>query len=202
MTLEAGDILSIILEYSYPGASQALNIFNSVFSGNPATDDEALDALEDWATDEWGVNWSSLADDQTVLDTLKVQVVDSAGVVIRDVGSRLLNIEGDAISGSVSPAAVAGYIQADTVLPRVMGRKYVPGIDENQIDQGLFGVGAAVTLVMLLADYIVDVDMVSGGKLSAGVISVSKPGFQTFQGSGNVETVPAYQRRRKEGVGS
>ena len=202
MTLEAGDILSIILEYSYPGASQALNIFNSVFSGNPATDDEALDALEDWATNEWGVNWSSLADDQTILDSLKVQVVDSAGVVIRDVGSRLLNIEGDAISGSVSPAAVAGYIQADTVLPRVMGRKYVPGIDENQIDQGLFGVGAAVTLVALLADYIADVDMVSGGKLSAGVISVSKPGFQTFQGSGNVETVPAYQRRRKEGVGS
>jgi len=202
MTLEAGDILSIVLEYAYPGASQALNIFNSVFSGTDGEDEDVLDALETWATDEWGVEWADLADDQSTLSTMVVQVVDSTGLVIRDLGSRLLDIDGQAVAGSVTAAATSGYIQADTILPRVMGRKYVPGIDENQIDQGIFTVGGATNLVQLLAAYIADVDIISGGKLSAGVISKSKPGFQTFQGSGNVETVPAYQRRRKQGVGS
>lgn len=200
--ISEGDIIKVILNYIYPGASEALNIFYWVYGGLDKEDAQVLDDLEEFYTDQWGAEWSDLADDNSELENMVVQVVGPDGAVLRDIGLVPLNISGDLIAGSVSPAAVAGYIQGDTAVPRVMGRKYVPAIREESLNQGEFDAAGLVTLGLMLLDYVTRLDPTSGGSFFPGVVSAKEGDFVPFQTSGLIESIPAYQRRRKRGVGT
>lgn len=201
MTIEAGDILKIVLEYVYPGAGTALNIFHYVFAGGDQEDDDILQAVEDFFTNDWGVSWQDLAAGDTEMDFFTVQTVDSAGLVIRDVGSRLLNISGG-LMGTVSPAANSSYMQANTSSPQVRGSKYVPGLAEDATAAGILEATAVVALTQMLADYVSQINLSPGDNLFPGVISTRLAGFTIFAGNGLINSIPAYQRRRKIGVGS
>lgn len=200
--ISEGDILKVVLDYFYPGASTALNVFHFVFGGVDKEEEDVLTDLVEWATNEWANHWEDLADDNTILESIAIQEVNNTGLVLRDIGTAVLNIPGTSVGGSVSPAAVAGYLQGDTVTPGVMGRKYVPGIEEAAISQGLFNATAVVTLGLLLLGYITPFNATLGGTYFPAVISKKLLDVALLQVSGLIETVPAYQRRRKVGVGS
>ena len=202
MTINEGDIIKTVLEYVVPGSSQALNVFHWVYGGIEKEDTLVVSDLVEWATDDWGDDWAALADNNTQLSNMILQQVDNVGLVLRDIGSAFLNIDGAAVSGSVMPAANSAYIQADTATPGVQGRKYIPGATEEQVEQGIFGPGAIVTMGFLLLDWITTFTPTSGGSYFPGVISSKLLDFELFQASGLIEDVPAYQRRRKPGVGS
>lgn len=201
MTIEAGDILKIVLEYVYPGAGTALNIFHYVYAGGDEEDEDILDAIEAFFTAEWGVSWQDLAAGDTEMDFFTAQTVDSAGLVIRDVGSRLLNIAGG-LQGTVSPAANSSYMQANTSSPQVRGSKYIPGLAEDATAAGILEATAVVALTQMLADYVSQINLGPGNNLFPGVISSRLAGFTIFAGNGLINSIPAYQRRRKIGVGS
>jgi hypothetical protein len=126
--------------------------------------------------------------------------MSTAGLVLRNIGGGIIAVNGDVIE-DVTPAAVSGYLMGYTAVPKARGSKYVPGIAETQINEGEFTAPALVKLATLLAIYLADVSLGSGASLEMGVLSKALGAFVSFTGSGLVESLPAYQRRRKQGVG-
>jgi len=200
MTVSEGDLLRATLRYTYPAAGIALNIFEWTYGGIDREDVDFLADFGEWAND-WSGRWNDLAAVDSELDAMDVVAIDNTGQVIRDLGTFLLNVSGTEI-GTVSPAAVSGYLLANTAIPQVRGSKYVPAMAESAIDGGEFDAAAIVDLVLLLATYVTPFVLDGGGTVFPGVLSSKTAAFELFTGLGGVETLPAYQRRRKEGVGT
>lgn len=201
MTVANLSIIKTVLRYTVPGASECLNVFTHRYQGSDVPDSDILDAIEDWATNEWGDIWANLATGGTTLQDAHVTVESLAGEVLQDLGYIALAIAG-VTSGEVMPAAVALYLQLNTSTPGVYGRKYVPGIDEGFIDDGIFNSGGLVNAALLLLNYIQGLPVAGGGTMYSGVNSTKAGAFKSFQAGGLFSAIPAYQRRRKEGVGS
>ena len=201
MTVQTNDIIKTVVDYFYPGAGTALNIFYHKLFDAPQTDTDVLDALETFFDTEWGELWDEIASDQATLGNISAQIVSPTGVVLRDLGSRVINRVGTEVS-QVMPAAVSGYMQAYTQTPQIRGSKYVPGIAETAVDNGQFNATATTNLVALLTQYLDNVLVTAGNNLVPGVLSDKVGDFVAFTDSGSINTIPAYQRRRKEGVGS
>jgi len=200
MTVEAGDILKIVLEYVYPGAGTALNIFHYFYGGEAVEDTDIMDVIEAFFDVEWGGKWEDLAPSTAEIDNLQVVIVDNSGTTIRDLGFRLINHAGN-IGADVTPAANSAYLQGNTIVPQVRGSKYVPALSENAITAGILNAGAVATLLLLLGDYLQDLVVTPGNVLRPGVLSSREGGFLGFETGGVFSDIPAYQRRRKVGVG-
>lgn len=200
MTVTAGDIVKMVLEYAYPGAGTALNIFHFFYGGEDVEDADLMDVMEVFFRDEWGDHWAGLAPTNSSIDQVEGLVVDNAGLTIRDIGSRQIDKDGD-LASDVNAAAVSGYLQGNTIVPQVRGSKYIPGLAEESIAGGVFTVTALVDLLLLLGDYLIDIEIVPGSSLRPGVLSSKEGGFLSFESGGGLTDVPAYQRRRKIGVG-
>lgn len=195
-----GEIIRIDVEYSAPAASQILNVFHWIIDvGNPA-DGTVVNHMEDWVTNEWGPDWQAIASVQATLDSVVVNVVNPDGTIARNLGSRVIGLAGLS-GGEVSPAAVSGYMQLDTLLPRTKGKKYVPCISETKIDAGELNASAIADMVLLLAEYVTTY-VVGASEYKPGVLRTGGAGFEGFRIGGLVESTPAYQRRRKRGVGA
>lgn len=201
MTIETGDIVKVVLDYLYPGAGTALNIFYYKLFDAPQTDQDVIDALVDWATNQWGDHWQDMAPTNATLNNIALYVVSELGEVLRDLGTTNLNISGTQ-TGEVSPAAVSAFLQAYTTVPQVRGSKYVPGIAEGRVVNGSFDASALAVLAFLLIDYLDNVLVTAGNNLVPGVLSKKILDFKAFTDSGLIQTLPAYQRRRKDGVGT
>jgi hypothetical protein len=93
-------------------------------------------------------------------------------------------------------------MQADTAFPRTKGRKYVPGIPEGQVVDGLIIAGQLVNLALLLAEYVGVIPAGVTAVLTPGVISRVTETFRPFLAAGSITDIPAYQRRRKPNVGA
>jgi hypothetical protein len=98
---------------------------------------------------------------------------------------------------------VAALITWNTYVSKVQGKKYFPGMSEGSQTAGLW----IATVLSHLAS--VAVEWISGfngltdsdSHWYPGVWSLKTLSFQSFGTSGQIPDVPAYQRRRKAGVG-
>lgn len=201
MTVSEGDIIKLVLDYTYPGAGTALSIFNYVYGGIDRDDAEFMDdILDDFGT-PFAALWALVGGDNATLDNVAGFVVDTAGNVLLDLGERVIDEQGT-VGGTAMPAAVSGYLQAYTAVPRVLGKKYLPAIGENAVVNGEFDAPALATLISVLGFYYSPQVLTGGGTIFPGVLSSKVGDFQQFLESGLVQSLPAYQRRRKQGVGS
>ena len=198
---DVNDIIRATLVYNSPGASEQNNVFYWVLGNAPIDNDDLLDALANWALTVWGPQWAQLAADVSTLVSVLVDIMNADGTVKENVGAELIGLDGDN-SFDVTAAAVSGYLLAQTDNPKIRGSKYVPGISETQITNGVFTVSALAELALLLGIYLANIDLAGGGKLFPGVLSRTLLTHVTFNQSGLINDIPAYQRRRKEGVGS
>lgn len=99
------------------------------------------------------------------------------------------------------PAGVAGLITLPTARLKTRGRKFLPGLTEGDTDNGVFNVtffNEMVTFASHLTNTFIGVE--SGDPYAFGVVDSSQV-FWPFV-SAIVSNIPAYQRRRKQGVGS
>lgn len=199
--ISQGTILKLVLDYIYPGAGTALNILHYVFSGADAEDQDVLDAIEDWALTEWGDHWKELAGDTAEFNSIEVQEVDQTGEILRNVGNIVINLSGVAATGPL-PAANSVYLLAYTGVPQVRGAKYVPAIAEEAVQDGSWTLNALAEIAFLLLAYLGRINVGVGQNLDGGVLSEREAGFKAFTGQGQFAGLPAYQRRRKDGVGS
>jgi len=200
MTITNGDVVKLTLEYLYPGAGTALNVFHYAYLGADIDDSEAVAALLDWAETEWGPTWAGLASSTATLANAVFEVVNVAGEVLANLGTEVIDIVGTN-GGDVEAAAVSGYISANTATPGVRGCKYVPGMASASIDDGTFVAGSAAQLVLLLLDYMETVNVSAGNNFFPVVRSTKLAGFPRLVTAGAINLLPAYQRRRKQGVG-
>jgi len=199
---DVGDIIRLVVEYSIPGASTVLNVFHwLIVDGSPDSPD-IIDDFEDWVTNVWGPDWTDLAASVASIIGLALDIVDTEGHVLENIGAETLAIAGG-VGGEIGVAAASAFMKADTALPKTRGTKYIPGLGEGNLTDGILTVETLGDVALLFLDYIsLYIGAVSGARYSPGVVSRTLTQFVDFEGGGYFTDVPAYQRRRKPGVGS
>lgn len=106
-------------------------------------------------------------------------------------------------AGDPLPSGVAALITLPTLAGRTRGRKFFPGFTEASTSGGRFTAGTLTGLGLAAAILLTTVGPVSGQVgLNYVVVSEGVGSFlHRYPISANVNAIPAYQRRRKEGVG-
>lgn len=104
-------------------------------------------------------------------------------------------------TGEMMPHGVAGLLRAYTVHPRVIGRKYLPGLGEGVAADGVFDAEALAAMAAFAALWATTIELSTGNELWAGVWSTVFTAVTLMSGVMVVPVHPGYQRRRRPGVG-
>jgi len=112
------------------------------------SDTAVLDAIDDWIDNNWAPTWDNFSDSSCILFLNEVDVVNGDGTVARNIGEEIQSHPG-AAAGEAASAAVSGFIQASTERAKSLGRKYIPGLSETFIADGV--VTPAVPIKMLIS---------------------------------------------------
>jgi hypothetical protein len=157
--------------------------------------------LSDWVEDVWHPEWSDSAANIAKIIGLAASIINADGTVDREIGDTSFDLAGD-VATLGEPAAVAPFMYAPTNRAKTRGRKFIPGWADGRMENGVVNATGLADLTSLAALYIDTLtDLVSGAVLIPGVVSTVTVDFHPFIGSASVTNVPAYQRRRKPGVG-
>ena len=198
---EIGEIFRATFNYVVPNSSAAQNVFHWVLQTAPIEDFKIFDSIASWGENDWGDPWAEIASDLSSLESIKVDVVNVDGTIVRAVGLALIGLDGTGAGGSVS-AAVSAYMLLKTIRPKVRGSKYVAGVADARVDSGELDAPAIAQMAFLLIEYGSDILIEGAAVIVPGVPSRSLVEFVEFLDTGLLETIPAYQRRRKPNVGS
>ena len=106
--------------------------------------------------------------------------------------------------GDPLPSGVAALITAYTYQSKTQGKKYFPGMSELAQTAGLWVAGVLAALANSGLAWISGFDSIADptSHWYPGVWSLKSLDFQSFSPVTIVRDVPAYQRRRKQGVGT
>lgn len=202
MAITVGDILRVVVTYAWLDGNLNMNVFNALVGGSGGPYDEA-DIVDDalaWATAMFSEVVSSMSD-QMDGSQVQVYVYDSIDDDWDEVGSDAW-VSAPAHSDDQLPRGVAFLINARTDDPDVQGKKYLGGMTEAGVTAGLI---IAATLIQM--DGFADewtlpfVGGTSGADWIPGVWSVKNSELAPLTGTFVIPAIPAYQRRRKRGVG-
>lgn len=196
----SGEIVRLAMHYTQPNAGDCMNVFHFRLSGTVPIDETLFSALIDFADTAWGDIWKTAAASAALLSHIDADIVNTDGTVDRNLGGEIINKAGT-VGGEVTSAAVSGYLLAYTPIPKARGSKYVPGMSEVGVSSGAFTSGVQTVLLSLLGLYISQYAAPGGLKLNPGLLSLVLNEFIDFNATGAIDTLPAYQRRRKAGVG-
>jgi len=199
----ASEIFRTTITYTIPNASAAQNVFWFSLANADALDSDVGDAIDGWIQGDFAPTWSNLASENCELVSHLVQCVNDDGSIKRDIGVYAVG-EGGAIGGESESAAVSGFFFAPTSAPKVRGRKFIPGLSPGLIVNGALDL-TGLSLLAALADLYLDTIPTLGGTgatLIPGVLSTAVNLFRYFGDTVLATDIPAYQRRRKPGVGS
>lgn len=202
MGIEPNDIVKVVLDYNMLNTSAVQNAFHFVCVDGNADNADVLDDWMDWATTVWHAEWAPFASPDCAITQVGVDRVDLEGHVLENFGNASLSLPGTGTGGTVS-SEFSGLMHAATSFPKSRGMKYVPGadqdgVDENEIKSVLLGFLAQLA-VAWLSDY---VGAVSSARFVAGVPSEVNAQFLPFTGSAVVSEIPANQRRRRRNRGA
>jgi len=103
------------------------------------------------------------------------------------------------------PSGVAALVTAYTAISKVVGKKYFVGLSEAAQTAGLWVTGVLAAMLQSGIEWIspfLSSDTPPGSAWNPGVWSLKQAGFVTFATALSTRDVPAYQRRRKAGVGT
>lgn len=198
---EVGDIVRVNIHHTLPNTSEAQNVFYWQIGGQSIDDEDMLDDILSWVTTFWASAWRDIAAPSASMDYFEADLVNVNGTVQQNLGVRQINIAGDA-PGTTIAAAVSGYLMASTLLPKGRGSKYIPGLAETSTSEGEWSPATVLELGQMLLAYLATINATGGTQLVPGISSRTVQQFVPFLSQGLVETIPAYQRRRKPGVGS
>lgn len=203
MSIQVGDILRVVAIAAWLDGNLNMNVFNGVIggTGGPYDDgDIVADALA-WVNVIFANLTTSMSDELDGSE-VAVYVYDSIDDDWDEVGTATWTFNPSS-AGSQLPRGVASLINARTTDPDVQGKKYLGGLTEGSVDDGLWN-SAHITVMGALADDWVDLftGATSGASWVPGVWSPTRTNFFAFSGSHIIPTTPAYQRRRKRGVGA
>lgn len=202
MSIDTGTVLRIVAIMAFTDGEIAMNVFNAVIAGGGGPWDEAdvVTEAKAWLNTMYGNLTASIAD---TLDgsELKVYEFDPGDVDWDEIGSDSWTWDPSS-TGDPYARGVSHLINVRTTNPDVNGKKYIPGLQEGAITDGTFLPG----VLGFLADFADDMTApftggTTGATWTPGVWSQKGGTFYACNGNYTVPTEPAYQRRRRRGVG-
>lgn len=202
MSLQANDILKVVVALAFPDSVVAQNIFWVLFEadGTSTDEDDVLDDLETW-TEAIYDELVGLMSVDAQMDQMTVYVYDAVEDDFDEVGDRTVSGVGVA-ADEYLPLGVAAVSNAGTVDPDVKGRKFWGGLTEASNDDGGIASAAAGNFSLAVTEWITSfTGSATGSGFVPGVYSLTKSSFKAFEGGGETNLVYGYQRRRKPGVG-
>jgi len=110
-----GEIIRLVIQYGIPAASAALNVFTYLIEDGSPSDEDVLDDMDDWTTNNWGVDWADLAAAVCDIIGIAVDVVNTDGTVERNIGSNTLSIPGT-VGGEAGVAAASATLMTQDAL--------------------------------------------------------------------------------------
>lgn len=202
MSFTNGDIAKVDLRYNVGSIGFAVNVFQAVLVQSTPHAIADLDVLTDMGA------WIT-----RVLDPMQPHIVVSVDVedcnVYKKVGP-LWNLVGPApvifeglSNGDPLPSGVAALMVAYTDTSKVMGKKYLPGLSEVAQTAGLWVGPVLAAMLQSCLEWVDHFAALSDptSEWYPGVWSLKAVGFRIFAAHIAARDIPAYQRRRKEGVG-
>ncbi len=203
MTIPVGTILKVVVSLVYPGdAGVNQNVFNAIIdgSGGPFTDDDIVEDAVAWAENMYA-NLVSLLTDEITGTQVQVYKWDTVGLDWDEVGADVWTFNPTSLFAYL-PRGVAPLVLARTVNPDVLGKKYLPGATEDVNSDGLLEAAMITAMLAFAADWVIGfLGATSGASWNPGVWSVVNEALFDMSEVIIANTVPAYQRRRKRGVG-
>lgn len=203
MSFTKDDICKVDLIWQVGTIGFAANVFQCLLSQETPHDLADLDVVGDM------VDWID-----RILEPMEPHVVvscESLGInVYKKVGDDYNFISGSPIAftpGSIGdplPSGVAALITAYTNLSKVLGKKYLPGLSETGQTAGLWIAGVLEAMADSAFEWVTHFASLADpySEWYPGVWSTKAIGFRLFNGATMERDIPAYQRRRKAGVGT
>ncbi|MCK5563615.1 MAG: hypothetical protein KAJ07_00070, partial [Planctomycetes bacterium] len=196
MSITDGTILRVVASFLWTDGNVNQNVFNCVITGGGSPWDEVdvVDDLEDWLDDMYANLTTSLSDeiDGNEIIVYKYDAIDDDW---DEVGSQSWTFNPSGAGGQL-PRGVAALVRLWTTDPDVQGKKYIPALTENVLDEGLLPAATITALLAFAADwYLPFVGATSGASFAPGIWSVAGTVFKLAIDHVATSTIPAYQRR-------
>lgn len=202
MSVTEGSILRVVASMLWTDGNIMQNVFNVVPTGGSPPYDEVdvVDDMEDWL-DNMFANLTIHVVDTVDGNEVIVYEYDGVDDDWDEVGSQAWTWDPSSATEEMA-RGVAGLVRLWTTDPDVQGKKYVGGLSESALTDGLFNSGALTALLAFALDwYTPFVGGASGATFTPGIWSVAGTVFKLALDHYAASAIPAYQRRRKRGVG-
>lgn len=202
MAISTGTILKVVATLLWTDGNVAQNVFATLISGagGPWDEGDIVDDLVAWVD----AMYTTVEDQMAVaISGSQVQVYewDPVGTDWDEIGSDPWVFIGVNVTDQL-PRGVAGLLNSKSTDADSSGKKYLPGLCEGAVTDGLWTVAALADFVDFGAEYVVNfVGGITGADFDPGVWSVKDEVLNLFTNTVVIPTIPAYQRRRKRGVG-
>lgn len=202
MAVAENDILRIVASLLWTDGNVNQNVFNAKVSGGspPYADTDIADDAEDWLDDMYA-NLTTIVSDEIDGNEVLVYKYDPVNQDWDEVQSQSWTWDPTSTFDQL-PRGVAGLVRLWTTDPDVQGKKYLPGMVEGALADGLWNATEVVIFLAFAADwYLPFVGAASGATFTPGIWSVAQTAFLAAVDHVASSAIPAYQRRRKRTVG-
>lgn len=202
MTVVDTDVLRVVAQMIWTDGNINQNVYNCLVSGGagPYDDQDVADDMEDWL-DNMYANLVTVCSDELDGNEVLVYKFDVPGDDWDEVASQAWTWDPTSSSDEL-PRGVATLARLWTVDPDVQGKKYLGGLVEGTIVEGLISGATLVLYLAFAADwYTPFVGATSGATFTPGIWSVADTLFYAAVDHLAVNAILSYQRRRKRNVG-
>lgn len=202
MSIDTGTILKLVATLAWTDGNLMQSIFSLLISGGggPWDEDDVIDDLLAWIGVLYG-NFGGMISDEVDGSQIQVYQYDPIGDDFDEVGSDAWVFDPNEATEQL-PRGSAMLIGGRTVDPDVLGKKYIGGLCEGGLADGLYSSAELIGGVGFAEDWVAPfVGGTSSADYAPGVWSVKQNDHVSFRDAYYVSAIPAYQRRRKRGVG-
>lgn len=202
MSVTAGTILKVVVSSIWTDGNIIQNVFNAVVTGagSPWDNEDIVEDAVSWAEDLF-FNLTGGTTDHMDGSQVQVYEYDSVDDDWDEVGSQAF-VWNPTNASEQCARGVAALVNLKTTDPDVSGKKYVAGSTEGSLTDGLWSSSWLASLLSFAVDWYAGfVGTDSGADWQGGVWSPTDTVFKSAIASVVIPAIPAYQRRRKRGVG-
>jgi hypothetical protein len=202
MSISTGTILKVVATLLWTDGNVAQNVFNALITGGggPWDEDDVVDDALTWLDAMYDTIAGWVSDEMTG-SQVQVYEWDAGGEDWDEVGSAVWVYAGSSINDQL-PRGVAALLNAKTTDPDVSGKKYLPGATEGNVGDGLWEEAFLSALVDFGGEWVPGfTGSATAADWDPGVWSVVGSALLPMNLTVVIPTIPAYQRRRKRGVG-
>ena len=205
MTVSNGDVLRAVVEFVLSDGTIAQNVFHFLAEFDTDETNSAVNqAVRTYVQDIYTAISTYLSDDFTINPGYLYRVAWSPTYNKWIIEQFLANFTPSFTHTNTDdpfPNQIAPVMVANTLVPKVRGRKFLMGCVETMADASELVTAALTALGNAVNHYIADETVSGSNQLSPGVIRTASDAFVPFT-NGTADSIVGTMRRRKPGVGT